>query len=82
MNAYFAVGTLVFLDHKHNRIERGRCTVAELDSPMIVVEVLRASLWGLGANESYRCMCEDGRLRLFYCWELDDSPNANMHLSA
>jgi len=82
MNAYFAVGTLVFLDHKHNKRERGRWLADELGSPMIVVEVLRASLWGLGANESYRCMCDDGQLRLFYCWELDESPIAVACLSA
>jgi len=82
MNAYFAVGTLVFVDHKHHSPSAGRWTAGELGSPMIVVEILRASLWGLGANESYRCMCEDGRLRLFYCWELVQSPTAYSHLGA
>ena len=44
---------------------------------MIVVEVLRASAWGLGANEAYRCMCEDGRLRLYPCYDLVVPPTAD-----
>ena len=76
MNAYFAVGTLVSVVHKHNRLLREGLMSEELGSPMVVVELLHASLWGLGANESYRCLCKDGRLRIFHCHELVHTPNA------
>jgi hypothetical protein len=74
----FAVGELVFTQHEQNKRVLDKWTAADLDGPMVIVDVIRANAHGLGANEKYRCLCSDGALRNFYSHELvrPGDPNA------
>ncbi len=66
----FAVGELVFTQHEQNKRVLDKWTAADPGGPMVIVDVVRASAQGLGANEMYRCLCSDGLLRSFYSHEL------------
>jgi len=58
---YLAPGTLV---------KRSASLFGPHDLTMVIVDVLPASSWGLGADESYECYLPNGLVERYFRYEL------------
>ena len=58
---YLVPGTLV---------KRNASLFGPHDLTMVIVDVLPASSWGLGADESYECYLPNGLVKRYYRYEL------------
>ena len=61
---YLAPGTLV------RRVPNQITSAAPCESTMVIVDVVPASPWGLGADESYNCYLPNGLVKRYYRYEL------------
>ena len=62
---YFVPGTLV---------KRSSSLFGPHDLTMVVVDVVPASPWGLGADESYECYLPNGLVERYFRYELYKIP--------